>query len=109
MTHVSVNHSHSVLTVLQNGYGIGARYDGTFSRPTYNGGYESSHYIGSCANLNFIDQWTDDLKTATTNYIRAQIDVASNQAAGWIFWNFKTEASAEWDFFRLLDNGIWPS
>ena len=27
---------------------------------------------------------------------------------GWIFWNFKTEASAEWDLFRLLDAGVFP-
>lgn len=98
-----------MLTHTQNGYGIGARYDGTFSRPTYNGGYESSEYIGSCASVNFIDEWSQDLKTATTNYISAQIDVSENQAGGWIFWNFKTEAAAEWDFFRLVDNGIWPS
>lgn len=48
------------------------------------------------------------MKTATTNYIKAQIDVAESMIQGWIFWNFKTEASAEWDLFRLLDNGIWP-
>jgi len=27
---------------------------------------------------------------------------------GWIFWNFKTEASAEWDAFRLIDAGVFP-
>lgn len=27
---------------------------------------------------------------------------------GWIFWNFKTEASPEWDLFRLLDNKVFP-
>ena len=48
------------------------------------------------------------MRTATTNYIQAQLNVY-NQLGGWIFWNFKTEASAEWDLFRLLDNGIWPS
>lgn len=49
------------------------------------------------------------MKTATTNYIKAQMDVYEGQLGGWIFWNFKTEASAEWDLFGLMDNGIWPS
>ncbi|KAJ9664738.1 glucan exo-1,3-beta-glucosidase [Neophaeococcomyces mojaviensis] len=87
-----------------NGYGIGARYDGTYSKP--NG--ETSSYFGSCAIKNFIDEWDNDLKTGTRNYIQAQIDSFEKNAQGWIFWNFKTEASAEWDFFRLLDNGVWP-
>lgn len=93
----------------QNGWGIGANYDGTYSKRNADGSYTSSTYIGSCANKNFIDQWDDDMKTATTNYIKAQIDVAESMIQGWIFWNFKTEAAAEWDLFRLLDNGIWPS
>lgn len=49
------------------------------------------------------------MKSDTTNYIRAQINAFEQNTQGWIFWNFKTEASAEWDYFRLLDNGIWPS
>ncbi|KIY02226.1 uncharacterized protein Z520_02364 [Fonsecaea multimorphosa CBS 102226] len=83
-----------------NGYGIGARYDGT---------YPSSAYVGSCANINFIDQWSDYNKSSTTDYIRAQLDVYENQIQGWFFWNFKTEAAAEWDLFRLIDAGVWPA
>ncbi|KAK5945193.1 glucan exo-1,3-beta-glucosidase [Knufia obscura] len=86
-----------------NGYGIGARFDGTYSKPG-----ETSYYVGSCANKNFIDQWDQGLKDATRNYIQAQINAFEQHANGWIFWNFKTEASAEWDFFRLVDNGVWP-
>jgi glucan 1,3-beta-glucosidase len=48
------------------------------------------------------------MKAGTTAYIQAQLNAFGAQG-GWIFWNFKTEATAEWDFFRLLDNGIWPS
>jgi len=83
-----------------NGYDIGARYDGT---------YPSSTYVGSCATINFIEQWTQEQKAITTSYIRAQIDIFEQKTQGWIFWNFKTEATAEWDLFRLLDAGVFPS
>lgn len=92
-----------------NGYGIGARYDGTYSKLNPDGSYTSSTYIGSCATINFIDEWSQQTKTDTTNYIKAQISVFEQKAQGWIFWNFKTEASAEWDLFRLLDAGVFPS
>ena len=82
-----------------NGWGIGARYDGT---------YPGSSYIGSCDTINFIDEWTQTQKTETANYITAQIDVFEQKVQGWIFWNFKTEATAEWDLFRLLDAGVFP-
>ncbi|KAL2432758.1 Glucan 1,3-beta-glucosidase [Exophiala dermatitidis] len=83
-----------------NGRGLGSRYDGS---------YPGSSYVGSCANIDSIDQWSSDLRTATMNYIRAQINVFESKIQGWIFWNFKTENAPEWDFFRLVDNGIWPS
>jgi len=92
-----------------NGYGIGARYDGTYSKRNADGSYDTSTYVGSCSSINFIEQWTQDQKTATTNYIKAQLGVFKQQIQGWIFWNFKTEAAAEWDLFRLIDNGVWPS
>lgn len=87
-----------------NGYGIGARYDGTFSKPG-----QGSSYVGSCAEPNSpITSWSQEFKTATTNYIQAQLNAFSSDASGWIFWNFKTESAGEWDFFQLVDNGVWP-
>ncbi|RMZ79027.1 hypothetical protein DV737_g3603, partial [Chaetothyriales sp. CBS 132003] len=83
-----------------NGWLLGSRFDGSFPGSTY---------IGSCTNRGNIQTWDQDLRTATTNYIKAQIDVSENLVQGWIFWNFKTESAGEWDFFQLLDNGIWPS
>ncbi|GAB7353179.1 hypothetical protein MBLNU459_g3707t1 [Dothideomycetes sp. NU459] len=82
-----------------NGYGLGARYDGT---------YPNSTYVGSCASINFIDTWDQQLKDDTRAYIEAQMESFERNTQGWIFWNFKTEASAEWDAFRLLDAGIFP-
>jgi glucan 1,3-beta-glucosidase len=90
-----------------NGFGIGARYDGTFSKETATG-YESSTFVGTCSNINFVENWSEYNKTTTQNFIRAQIDVFESMLQGWIFWNFKTEAAAEWDLFRLIDNGVWP-
>ncbi|KAG9627650.1 putative Exo-beta-1,3-glucanase, partial [Aureobasidium melanogenum] len=82
-----------------NGYGIGARYDGT---------YPGSSYVGSCASINFIDQWSQTLKDDTRGYIEAQMEAFEANTIGWIFWNFKTEASPEWDAFRLIDAGVFP-
>jgi len=91
-----------------NGLGIGARYDGTYSKRLPDGSYDSSQYVGSCGNVNFIDQWDEYQKSSHANYIRAQLNVFESKVQGWIFWNFKTEAAAEWDLFRLIDNGVWP-
>lgn len=92
-----------------NGYGIGARYDGTYSKRNADGSYQSSSFVGSCGSINFIDQWTEYNKSSTKNYIAEQIRVFESQMQGWIFWNFKTEASAEWDAFRLIDAGVFPA
>jgi len=83
-----------------NGYQIGARYDGT---------YPGSSHVGSCADINFIDTWSQVLKDDTRGYIEAQLEVYEQYTQGSIFWNFKTEASAEWDLFRLLDAGVFPN
>jgi glucan 1,3-beta-glucosidase len=77
----------------QNGYGIGARYDGTYSKRNADGTYSSSTYVGSCSNHDFIDQWSAQMKTDTANYINAQLDVFEQKTQGWIYWNFKTESA----------------
>lgn len=82
-----------------NGYGIGAKYDG--NQP-------NAPKIGSCDAINFIETWDQKLKDDTRKYIEAQIEVYEQKTNGWIFWNFKTEASAEWDLFRLMDAGVFP-
>ena len=82
-----------------NGYQIGARYDGT---------YPSSKYVNSCGTINDIDTWSQTMKDDTRGYIEAQLEVFEQYTRGWVFWNFKTEASAEWDAFRLIDAGVFP-
>lgn len=82
-----------------NGYGIGARYDGT---------YPGSKFVGSCDGKSWIDTWDQTFKNDMRGYVEAQLDVFERQTNGWIFWNFKTESAAEWDLFRLMDAGVFP-
>lgn len=92
-----------------NGWGIGARYDGSYAKQNADGTWDTSTYHGSCGNINSVETWSDYQRSTTTNYIRAQLNVFENQIQGWFFWNFKTEGASEWDLFRLIDNGVWPS
>lgn len=82
-----------------NGYDIGARYDGT---------YPGSSYVGSCSGINTIADWDADMRGDVRGYIEAQLETYEAVAQGWIFWNFKTERSGEWDAFALLDAGLFP-
>ncbi|MCJ1400043.1 exo-1,3-beta-glucanase [Xylographa trunciseda] len=82
-----------------NGYLIGARYDGT---------YPGSSRVGSCGTINDIATWTEVFSNDVRGYIEAQLEVYEQYTRGWVFWNFRTEASAEWDLFRLLDAGVFP-
>jgi glucan 1,3-beta-glucosidase len=82
-----------------NGYGIGARYDGT---------YPGSSYVGSCDGISNIANWDDDMKGNVRGYIEAQLSTFESHTQGWVFWNFKTESAHEWDAFMLLDYGIFP-
>lgn len=85
-----------------NGYGIGSRWEGSYFT-------DSGPSGRSCGDINYIDTWNDTLIENTKRYIQAQLDVFTQQTKGFIFWNFKTEASAEWDLFRLLDKGVFPN
>ncbi len=86
-----------------NGYGLGSRWEGSFP---LTGAMPSTR---SCGDINYIDTWNQTLKDNTRRYIEAQLDVYEQQTQGWVFWNFKTEASAEWDLERLLVAGVFPS
>ncbi|KAI9730364.1 MAG: exo-1,3-beta-glucanase [Cirrosporium novae-zelandiae] len=83
-----------------NGYGIGARYDGT---------YPDSSYVASCSGINSISSWNSTYGDDVRRYIETQLDVFEEGTDGWVFWNFKTERQvAEWDFLALIDAGIFP-
>lgn len=86
-----------------NGYGLGSRWEGSYP---LTGATPSTR---SCGDINFIDTWNQTLKDDTTRYIKAQIDTFEQQTQGWVFWNFKTEASAEWDLERLLAADVFPN
>lgn len=80
-----------------NGYGVGSRWEGSY--------FGNLGATGrSCGNINFIETWNSTTIQTTKRYIEAQLDVYIQQTKGFFFWNFKTEASPEWDLFRLLDH-----
>ena len=54
-----------------------------------------------------ISTWTDEERANSRRFVEAQFD-AYDQGSGWIFWTYKTENSIEWDFRRLVENGIIP-
>lgn len=81
-----------------NGVGRGARYTGDF---------DNSWWMGSCDNNEDIDSWSDERKDNTRKYIEAQMQ-AYDQGTGWVYWNYKTENSAEWDAARLINAGLFP-
>ncbi|KAK0509221.1 hypothetical protein JMJ35_008592 [Cladonia borealis] len=86
-----------------NGYGLGSRWEGSYP---LTGAVPSTR---SCGDINFIDTWNQTTKDNTQRFIEAQLDVYETQTQGFVFWNFKTEASAEWDLERLLNAGVFPS
>jgi len=58
-----------------NGYGKGARYDGT---------YPDSWFVGSCDGVNFIETWSQQFKDDTRGYIEAQIEAFEAKTQGWV-------------------------
>lgn len=100
-----------------NGYGKGARYDGT---------YPESWFVKSCDGVNFMETWSQQFKDDTRGYIEAQMEAFEAKTQGWVssstpyhlvlssnmlrqtFWTWRTEASPEWDAQRLIDAGIFP-
>ena len=84
-----------------NGRGVGARYDGT---------YEGSSYIGSCAGKysGGVDGLSPDDKTNIRKYIEAQLD-AYEARTGWFYWTWKTEGAPEWDMQAQLAGGLFPN
>lgn len=83
-----------------NGYGKGARYDGTFEDSSEVGSCEGK-YTGSVRGLS-----SDDKKNLRS-YIEAQLD-AYEQRTGWFFWTWKTESAPEWNMQELIAEGLFP-
>jgi len=87
-----------------NGRGIGARYDGTFSKEG-----QSSYYIGSCKGKaeGTVEDLSQEDKDSISKYIGAQM-AAYEKANGWVFWTWKTESAPEWHFKDLHAAGLIP-
>ncbi|CAG8540500.1 5744_t:CDS:10 [Cetraspora pellucida] len=85
-----------------NGFGRGARYDGTFEKD----------HGPICPNCTCQDEgnylkWSHDYKNYLKQYASAQMD-AYEAGIGWIFWNFKAENSPHWDFMLGIKEGWIP-
>jgi glucan 1,3-beta-glucosidase len=91
--------AHTDCATYLNGFGIGARYDGTFPGSTFH---------GSCTRKNNVADWNDDARGDVRGFIEAQLETFEKHANGWFFWNFKTEGAHDWDAFALLDAGLFP-
>lgn len=87
-----------------NGYGRGARFDGSFQS-----NYEGGTYIGSCAGLTSgsVAQLPGNQKWEMRRYIEAQLQSFEN-ADGWVWWTWKTEGAPGWDLGDLIANGVFP-
>lgn len=81
-----------------NGRGVGARYDGSFG--------QGSWYVGSCADKTGDgSKFSAAYKASLQRLFETQVSVYE-RASGWIFWTWKTESAADWDYQRGL-NGGW--
>lgn len=57
-----------------NGWGVGARYDGTYPGTT-------SH--GSCEDMNSLDKWSQTWKDDVRGFIEAQMEAFERNTNGW--------------------------
>ena len=91
-----------------NGFGAGARFDGTFSTTGH-----LQPPLGSCRgqhDLSNTEIWTAEYRRFLRQFAEAQMDAyESGSSAGWFFWNFKTEEAPQWDYLRGLREGWIPS
>lgn len=80
-----------------NGRGVGARYDGSYPGSSYHGSCNGKTGTGS--------DFTDNYK----NYLASMFDTQRSvyeAGSGWIFWTWKTEQAADWDYQRGLKLGF---
>jgi glucan 1,3-beta-glucosidase len=93
-----------------NGYGIGARYDGTYWQTFPQG---RAPPLGSCVGHDDVHNttiYTSEFKEFLKKFAEMQMDAyESGSSAGWFFWNFKTESSPQWDYIMGLKHGWMPS
>ncbi|KAH7106356.1 glycoside hydrolase [Auriculariales sp. MPI-PUGE-AT-0066] len=85
-----------------NGRGVGVRWDGTY--------YPNSETVtlGSCDELSMdYTKFSDDYKAFLRKYWEAQAHIGE-EAAGWIFWAWKAEFSAEWSYRVGVEQGWIP-
>lgn len=80
-----------------NGRGIGARYDGSFA---------GSSRVGSCSGKSGSGaSFSSSYKSTLGKLFDTQRSVYEKSGSGWIFWTWKTENAADWDYSKGLKYG----
>jgi aryl-phospho-beta-D-glucosidase BglC (GH1 family) len=91
-----------------NGFGAGARFDGSFPHPG------AQPVLGSCVgqdNLHNKTIWTPEYRAFLSEFAQKQMDAyESGSSEGWFFWNFKTENghAPQWDYMMGVKEGWIP-
>ncbi len=82
-----------------NGRFVGARYDGS---------YPGSYYIGDCRTRTGDGSTFSDLYKQYLRQMFATQASVYQTGSGWVYWTWKTEYAADWDYQRQLQMGIIP-
>lgn len=84
-----------------NGRGVGARYDGT---------YPGTSKVGSCSKKTGTGKnFSSSYKSFLGRMFATQRSVYESSGSGWVFWTWKTEQAADWDYQRGLKGNWIPS
>lgn len=90
-----------------NGVGIGARYDGSYYNTTE---FQTTDKpVGKCSTQQPIGNWTKQQKIQVRQFVEAQLATYTSRTSGWIFWTWKTESAAEWDYLKLKQYDLFPT
>mmetsp|Transcript_29696 Transcript_29696/g.58173 ORF Transcript_29696/g.58173 Transcript_29696/m.58173 type:complete len:425 (+) Transcript_29696:58-1332(+) len=83
-----------------NGFGTGARYDGSFP---------GSSFIGSCTNRDKPETFSQEYRNFLNQFAEKQMCAyETGNGKGWFFWNFKTEVAPQWNYLLGVQEGWIP-
>ncbi|KAJ1982456.1 hypothetical protein H4R34_001715, partial [Dimargaris verticillata] len=85
-----------------NGFLVYSRWEGK-----HNDTAIPIHADSSCRGSEDFTTYSAEHKQFLKTFAELQFD-AYEKGAGWIFWNFKTEESPEWDYMRGVEQGWIP-
>ncbi|ESK94612.1 glycoside hydrolase family 5 protein [Moniliophthora roreri MCA 2997] len=84
-----------------NGFGRGARWDGTYQQADMRAFGSCDGYTGNMSGF------SDEYKAFLRRYWEVQVEIGES-AQGWVFWTWKAENSDDWSYQRGLEGGWIP-